>query len=42
MEVRHWMPVGYGLELWERAMGACNWIGVMEWICGGEPWGARH
>ena len=40
MGVRHWdTHVGDGIELWGRAMGACDWIGVMELICGGEPWG---
>ena len=37
--VRHWLDVGDGIELWGHAMGAPDWIGVMELICGGEPWG---
>ena len=37
--VRCWLDVGDGIELWGRAMGACDWIGVMELICGGAPWG---
>ena len=39
MRVRHWLDVGDGIELWGRAMRARDWIGVMELICGGEPWG---
>ena len=42
MEVRHCLDVGDGIELWGRVMGAPNWIGAMELICGGSTMGERR
>ena len=47
--VRHWLEWGDDIDLWGCAMGARDWIGAMELICGGArsgwwDWfmGARH
>ena len=39
MGVRHWLDVGDGIELWGCAMGTRDWIGAVELICRGAPWG---
>ena len=40
--VRYWLDRGDGIDLWGCIMGAHDWIGMMELICGGAPWGVRH
>ena len=40
--MQHWLDVNDEIDLWEYSMGARNWIGAMELICGGEPWGTSH
>ena len=37
--IRHWLYQGDGFDLQGCVMGATNWIGVIESICGGVPWG---
>ena len=40
--IRHWLYQGDGVDLQGRVMGAHDWIGAIESICGGMPWDARH
>ena len=37
--IRHWLYQGDGVDLQGRVMGAPNWIGAIESICGGVPRG---
>ena len=37
--IRHWMYQGDDVDLQGRVMGAPDWIGAIESICGGVPWG---
>ena len=37
--IRHWLYQGDGVDLQGRVMGAPGWIGAIESICGGVPWG---
>ena len=40
--IRHWMYQGDGVDLQGRVMGAPDWIGAIESICGGVPWDTLH
>ena len=37
---RHWLDHATWADLWGYVMGVHDWIGEMELICGGTPWGA--
>ena len=37
--VQHWLDRGDGIDVWGCIMGACDWIRVMELICGGRVMG---